>query len=104
MSSKAEDRKANVGKEEVDKVGVVLDELPVKPNISAREAVGLLKEKIANAQKKGYTLSEIQEMMASNGIPISLSTLRGYVRVGEPKGEKGSSGRKKKANARRGSA
>ncbi|WP_321807377.1 hypothetical protein [Burkholderia sp. BCC1993] len=57
-----------------------LDALPDKPahehRVTVRDAVRSMQSQISGAQQKGYTLDEIVQQLAKDGIDISASTLR----------------------------
>ncbi|TES81906.1 hypothetical protein E2P84_05410 [Burkholderia cepacia] len=57
-----------------------LDALPDKPahehRVTVRDAVRSMQSQIRGAQQKGYTLDEIVQQLAQEGIAISASTLR----------------------------
>ncbi|WP_321800140.1 hypothetical protein [Burkholderia sp. BCC1988] len=63
-----------------DAVARRLDALPHKPahehRVTVREAVKSMQSQISGAQKKGYTLDEIVQQLAQEGVNISASTLR----------------------------
>ncbi|RQS59099.1 hypothetical protein DID96_35530 [Burkholderia sp. Bp8963] len=57
-----------------------LDALPEKPahehRVNVRDAVKSMQAQISGAQRKGYTLEEIVQQLAQEGVDISASTLR----------------------------
>jgi hypothetical protein len=57
-----------------------LDALPEKPahehRVNVRDAVKSMRSQISGAQRKGYTLEEIVQQVAQDGVEISASTLR----------------------------
>jgi hypothetical protein len=57
-----------------------LDALPEKPahehRVNVRDAVKSMQAEISSAQRKGYTLDEIVQQLAQDGVEISASTLR----------------------------
>ncbi|MBN3785950.1 hypothetical protein [Burkholderia sp. Ac-20353] len=57
-----------------------LDALPEKPahehRVNVRDAVKSMQPQISGAQRKGYTLEEIVQQLAQEGVDISSSTLR----------------------------
>ena len=57
-----------------------LDTLPAKPahehRVNVRDAIKSMHAQISSAQKKGYTLEEIVQQLAQDGVEISASTLR----------------------------
>ena len=64
------------------------------PGWSSREAVEELAADISQAQSKGYTLEMVLRVLSGEGLAISLSTMRGYMRG------KGGARASKKAAAR----
>lgn len=57
-----------------------LDALPEKPahehRVNVRDAIRSMQAEISRAQRKGYTLDEIVQQLAADGVEISSSTLR----------------------------
>lgn len=57
-----------------------LDALPEKPahehRVNVRDAIKSMQAEISSAQRKGYTLDEIVQQLAEDGVEISASTLR----------------------------
>jgi hypothetical protein len=57
-----------------------LDALPEKPahehRVNVRDAIKAMQAEIGRAQRKGYTLDEIVQQLAEDGVEISASTLR----------------------------
>lgn len=57
-----------------------LEALPEKPahehRVNVRDAVKSMRSRISDAQSKGYTLDEIVQQLAQEGVDISASTLR----------------------------
>ncbi|WP_244102484.1 hypothetical protein [Burkholderia ambifaria] len=57
-----------------------LEALPEKPahehRVNVRDAVKSMRSRISDAQRKGYTLDEIVQQLAQEGVDISASTLR----------------------------
>ncbi|KFX63338.1 hypothetical protein A8H39_18665 [Paraburkholderia fungorum] len=57
-----------------------LDALPEKPahehRVNVRDAIKSMQAQISRAQRKGYTLDEIVQQLAEDGVEISASTLR----------------------------
>ncbi|HDR9501217.1 hypothetical protein [Burkholderia pyrrocinia] len=57
-----------------------LNALPDKPahehRVNVRDAVKSMQSQISGAQQKGYTLDEIVQQLAKEGVAISASTLR----------------------------
>lgn len=60
---------------------------PVNKPRSARDYIESNREQIIHALSKGYTYSDLAELLKECGFPISASTLRRY--VGRVKGKKG---------------
>ena len=85
----------------VEQVSKALAALPNKSAPSRRAMVSKLSEEIEAAKDRGYTLSEVREVMSENGLHIALSTLRGYVRGPTRPGR--SRGAKKEGARKRGS-
>ena len=59
------------------------DELPpqdnVKREVSQQEAVALLAEQVSALQGRGYAIDEIASLLSSNGLPVSVPTLKSYL-------------------------
>lgn len=57
-----------------------LEALPEKPahehRVNVRDAVKSMRSRIGDVQRKGYTLDEIVQQLAQEGVDISASTLR----------------------------
>lgn len=90
--------------ESLKRAGEALAALPGKTWISARAAVTQLRPEILDAQSRGYTLSEVREVLSEKGIPIALSTLRGYMRDPTPKERSGGARKKAARKGRSGGA
>lgn len=101
------ERSGRVTRDVVDRVGIMLRELPPKAEANAlhtREAVAELKADILQARANGYSLAEIIEHMRTSGLATSESTLKAGIRttrtVSKPAARKGAS-RKPSASARK---
>jgi DNA-binding transcriptional MerR regulator len=47
--------------------------------VSKQEAIRILAKTIFSLQKRGYTLEKISELLSSDGLGISTSTLKNYL-------------------------
>jgi hypothetical protein len=74
-------RAGNVSKTALDQVGSLLQDLPEKSQdqISLRDAVAQLQDRIKDALGKGYSYEDVANLLAQQEIAISPSTLRNYV-------------------------
>ena len=52
------------------------------PNISNRDAVLKVREKVLKAREKGYTWGEVHDVIKNNGINITLATMQSYLQPG----------------------
>ncbi|MBE9014454.1 hypothetical protein IQ250_30135 [Pseudanabaenaceae cyanobacterium LEGE 13415] len=70
-----------VSKDSISSASTALQDLPEKPKEiwSLREAIHLLKDQIAQALDRGYSYSEVSQMLSSKGVEISPSTLKYYL-------------------------
>jgi hypothetical protein len=70
-----------VSKDSINGASNALKELPEKPKEiwSLREAISLLKDQIIAALDRGYSYTEVSEMLSSKGVEISPSTLKYYL-------------------------
>lgn len=70
-----------------------LDELPpqdtLKREISKQEAVAMLTAQVGALQKRGYTVSEIADILTSNGLQITVATLKSYLTRAKSTSRKG---------------
>lgn len=80
-------KSANVTNQAIDQANSLLQNLPEKPKevMSLREAVDELQEDIRAALGKGYSYDEIADILSSNGIEISVTTLKRYAPAGRGK-------------------
>lgn len=70
-----------VSKDSIAGASTALQDLPEKPKEiwSLREAISLLKDQIVAALDRGYTYTEVSQMLSSKGVEISPSTLKYYL-------------------------
>jgi hypothetical protein len=70
-----------VSKDSISGASSALKDLPEKPKEiwSLREAISLLKDQIILALDRGYTYTEVSQMLSSKGVEISPSTLKYYL-------------------------
>lgn len=70
-----------VSKDSITGASTALQDLPEKPKEiwSLREAISLLKDQIVSALDRGYTYTEVSQMLSSKGVEISPSTLKYYL-------------------------
>ncbi len=70
-----------VSKDSISGASSALQDLPEKPKEiwSLREAIHLLKEQITLALDRGYSYTEVSQMLSSKGVEISPSTLKYYL-------------------------
>jgi cell fate (sporulation/competence/biofilm development) regulator YmcA (YheA/YmcA/DUF963 family) len=77
-------------KSQIDSIGSKLKTMPVvdknSQKVSKQEAIRILAKEIFSLQKRGYTLEKISELLSSDGLGISTSTLKNYLqRAKSPK-------------------
>ena len=65
--------------ENVRELKAVLENTEPKPRLSSREAIAEILPQIRDLQAKGYTISNICEMINDNGFDMPLSTFRSYL-------------------------
>ncbi|MER3432041.1 MAG: hypothetical protein C4288_01070 [Leptolyngbya sp. ERB_1_1] len=70
-----------VSKDSISGASSALQDLPEKPKEiwSLREAIHLLKDQITLALDRGYSYTEVSQMLSSKGVEISPSTLKYYL-------------------------
>ncbi|HTL88687.1 MAG TPA: hypothetical protein VL134_04750 [Leptolyngbya sp.] len=70
-----------VSKDSISGASSALQDLPEKPKEiwSLREAINLLKDQITLALDRGYSYTEVSQMLSSKGVEISPSTLKYYL-------------------------
>ncbi len=70
-----------VSKDAISGASTALQDLPEKPKEiwSLREAINLLKDQITLALDRGYTYTEVSQMLSTKGVEISPSTLKYYL-------------------------
>ena len=75
-----------VSKDQLEKVSEMLQELPPKPKdeLSLKEAIAEMYEKITAALNRGYSHAEISEVLKGQGLQISSSTLKSYLAQVKP--------------------
>jgi hypothetical protein len=73
-----------------------LESVPVKEtqSLNLLQTIAQLQSSIEGALSKGYTHAEVAEMLASQGIEISGSTLKRYLSVSKPASAKRGGGRR----------
>jgi hypothetical protein len=62
---------------------------PSQRKVGMKEAIRRLKEKIAVAQQKGYSLAQIAEALRTAGLPIAEQTLKKHLEPVKKVGRKG---------------
>lgn len=76
----------NITAENVQEIGNALDRLEKKPRpLSVREAVVMLKPKIAAMRSKGYSFDEIAAELTRHGLKISGGSVKAYTGGGGAK-------------------
>lgn len=82
--------------EQIDQVGAGLLALPPldvsKRKLDKQAAVRRIKEQIATAQQRGYTLEQIAQSMTELGIQITTPTLKSYLQRAKKAGGRGAAG------------
>lgn len=82
--------------EQIDQVGAGLLALPPldasKRKLDKQAAVRRIKEQIATAQQRGYTLEQIAQNMTALGIQITTPTLKSYLQRAKKAGGRGARG------------
>ncbi|MBW4419471.1 MAG: hypothetical protein KME13_09605 [Myxacorys californica WJT36-NPBG1] len=70
-----------VSKNAISQASTSLQDLPEKPKEiwSLREAINLLKDQITVALDRGYSYTEVSQMLSKTGVEISPSTLKYYL-------------------------
>ncbi|WP_202925161.1 hypothetical protein [Myxacorys almedinensis] len=70
-----------VSKNAITQASSSLQDLPEKPKEiwSLREAINLLKDQITVALDRGYSYTEVSQMLSKTGVEISPSTLKYYL-------------------------
>jgi hypothetical protein len=93
-------KSANVSKTAIDQLGSLLQDLSEKPKaeMSLREAINELREPIQSAMAKGYNYEDIVKILAEEGIPTTVTTVKRYISLGNPPRRKSSG----KTRAKRG--
>jgi len=80
-------RKQQASEEQVSKVLLGLGEMAKKPKFfTLQQTVDRIRPKVLLALEQGYTHQDVVALMQASGIPISLVTLRQYLRT-TPDGE-----------------
>jgi len=81
--------KKTVKQSDLKTIAKTIKKAPVADRqISRREAITTIKKDILQLRKKGYTLSEIAELLTTSGLAITPATLRTYVANQRNEGEK----------------
>jgi hypothetical protein len=62
---------------------------PPKRTLDTKATIALLKEKIAVARRRGYSLAQIAEILRAAGLPIVTSTLSKHLQAAKRAGPKG---------------
>jgi hypothetical protein len=82
--------------EQIDQVGARLLALPPldasKRKLDKQAAVRRIKDQIATAQERGYTLEQIAQNMTTLGIQITTPTLKSYLQRAKKTGGRGARG------------
>lgn len=82
--------------EQIDQVGAGLLALPAldasKRKLDKQAAVRRIKDQIATAQQRGYTLEQIAQSMTELGIQITTPTLKSYLQRAKKAGGRGARG------------
>jgi hypothetical protein len=82
--------------EQIDQVGAGLLALPPldasKRKLDKQAAVRRIKDQIATAQQRGYTLEQIAQNMTELGIQITTPTLKSYLQRAKKAGGRGAQG------------
>ena len=80
---------ANISQPAIHQVTSALESLPEKPkeSLSLREAISQLQEPITVALDRGYTYDEITQLLADNGIAISVFSLKRYLSLSKSEKE-----------------
>ena len=68
---------------QVDDLRRKLDEIPpqnsAKREVSKQEAIALMADQVAKLQQRGYAMDEIAHFLSSNGLAMSVQTLKSYL-------------------------
>ena len=87
--------------EQIDQVGAGLLALPPldasKRKLDKQAAVRRIKDQIATAQQRGYTLEQIAQNMTELGIQITTPTLKSYLQRAKKTGGRGAQGAARRA-------
>ncbi|QYO68349.1 hypothetical protein [Leptolyngbya sp. 7M] len=85
-------KSANVSKTAIDQLGSMLQDLSEKPKaeMSLREAIDELRGPIQSAMAKGYNYEDIVKILAEEGIPTTVTTVKRYISLGNPPRRKSS--------------
>jgi hypothetical protein len=79
--------------DEVDKFGDALLALPAidpaRRKLDKQAAIRRIKDKIATAQQRGYTLEQIAESLTGVGLAITTPTLKSYLQRAKKPGGRG---------------
>jgi hypothetical protein len=72
---------ASVSQSAIETTRSTLNELETKPkeNLSLREAIGELHESITDALNRGYSYEEVVEILATQGVTITVASLKRYL-------------------------
>ncbi|MCU0551867.1 MAG: hypothetical protein MUC48_21215 [Leptolyngbya sp. Prado105] len=87
-----------VSKDSISGASSALKNLPEKPKEiwSLREAISLLKDQIILALDRGYTYTEVSQMLSSKGVEISPSTLKYYLSSARKEDSTGTKSRRRR--------
>ena len=80
---------ANISQPAIHQVTSALESLPEKPkeSWSLREAINQLQEPITIALARGYSYEEVTQLLADNGIAISVFSLKRYLSLSKSQKE-----------------
>lgn len=86
---------ATISKSAIDQAASTLQALPAKEkkSWSLREAVTRLQEPISDALSRGYSYEEVAEMLAKQGINISVFSLKRYLSLSRSQSAEAAGGR-----------
>lgn len=81
ITRKRSSNSASITKNAIAQVSSALGDLPEKPkeNLSLRETIGELHDSITVALNRGYSYEEIVDILASQGIEITVASLKRYL-------------------------
>lgn len=79
---------ATISKTAIEQVSLKLKDLPEKPkeNLSLREAISQLHGSITTALNRGYSYDEVVKILSSQGVSITVASLKRYLAVARKEG------------------